>query len=503
MVSDEGNAMSATGKTPAVQPPPNMVAVQVVRREIVAHDTVSLFVAVPGTQRAPAPYLPGQFVTLAIPTPNETLYRSYSLCGTGSPNVPWEITIKKMRNGLVSTFLFEKVQVGTRLYVGMPRGAFVLPNPVRRDTPLIFVAAGSGITPIRGMLRTIAQLHPGQRPTVHLHYAAASPEDIIYRQELAQLDPQHTWLWQWYYLSSEGKRLTPNQPVELAGPLLRRAHWYMCGPDTLRRDMQALLAQKGVPPTMIHAEVFSTTQQRGTGTRMSLPFRGGVQPGVAQLTIQETQAVLDVQSGETLLTALERHGYQPDYECRVGTCGTCKLRLLAGKVNPRGSGVLTQQEMAAGYVLSCIARPQGDVTLLSGGRPPVRGRAPVAAAVAASRRATSRTLVRASCVLALGGLLLGTWNLTNHRPDSWTVQAAAPAATSTPLPGATNTPPPVATDTPTPVFGVTDTPTPVFGGGGGDTPTPVPTDTPQPPTATPIPPAPTPTVGTRPSSSWP
>lgn len=487
--------MSATGKSAALQPPPNMITVQVVRRETVGHDAISFFVALPRTQRAPAAYLPGQFVTLAVPTPTETLYRSYSLCGAGSPNEPWEITVKRVKNGTISTWLFEKVPVGSLLYVSQPRGTFVLPSPLRRDVPLILVAAGSGITPLRGMIKALSQLNPSQRPQVQLHYASSSPEEIIYRQEFALLDPHHTWLTQWHYLSSAGQSLTPTQVIARAGANLRRAHWYVCGPDGLRHNMQSTLAQQGVPASQVHVEVFAT-QQAG-----NMSMAGQTRTSAAQMTIQETQAVLDVHANETLLVALERQGYQPDFSCRTGTCGTCKLRLLAGKVNPRGTGVLTQAELNAGYILSCIARPEGDVTLLSGGRPPVRGRNFVAASVVASQRSTNRTMVRATTVLALGGLLLGTWNLTNHYPASLRATAAGPVATKIPAPGATNTPlpgatntPPSATDTPTatPVLGGNPTATPVLGGGGNPTATPAPTDTPV-PTATPLPPPPTPT----------
>ncbi|HEY7021336.1 MAG TPA: hypothetical protein VH349_09480, partial [Ktedonobacterales bacterium] len=73
--------------------PANMLPVQVVARDEIAPDTVSVLIVLPGTRQAPAPYLPGQFVTLALPTKRETLYRSYSLCGDGSSDHPWELTI--------------------------------------------------------------------------------------------------------------------------------------------------------------------------------------------------------------------------------------------------------------------------------------------------------------------------------------------------------------------------------------------------------------------------
>jgi 3-ketosteroid 9alpha-monooxygenase subunit B len=469
--------MTATGQNPMVQPPPNMIAVQVVARQHVAADAVSLFLALPRTQRPPAGYYPGQFVSLAIPTPTETLYRSYSLCGYGSANDPWEITIKRVHKGRISNYLMDQVPVGSLLYVSMPRGTFTLPAPLRRDVPIIFVAAGSGITPIRGMLRALARVPATHRPQVQLHYASHSPETLLYRQEFAQMDPQMTWLRQYHYLSSLGKSLTAADVAAYAGPSLRRAHWYICGPDALRRDMQTMLTSNQVPIAQQHVEVFATQRKSATGIFSLGAGRG--RP-VAQMTIQATQAALDVRAGETVLDALERHGYQPDFSCRTGTCGTCKLRLLAGRVDQSHAVALTHAERSSGYILSCVAKPLSDITLLNGGRVPTGRRGAIQTV-----RGAQRAMVRTACTAAVGLMLFGTWQLTDHRPASWgATAAAAPTATQPIYAPPTNTPNP--TDTPSPTDTPFPTATPVFGDGGG-----APTATPQPP--------PTPTVVTSPS----
>ena len=486
--------MTATGQNVAA-PPPNFMTVVVARRVVMARDTISLYLVAPGTQHAPAPYQPGQFVTLAMRTPNEFVYRSYSLSSAGRSDQPWEITIK--RQGTVSAFLFDKITAGTTLYVSAPRGTFTLPPQVRADVPLIFVAAGSGITPIMGMLRTLALLPAGQRPHVQLHYGSRSLDDIIYRRELERMDPSKTWLHQWHYLSKTGFRISAEHVLARAGADANRAHWYVCGPESLSRQLQTLLTQRGVPSTNLHSEVFATQSGQATATA-SLHAVAGT-PRARYLRIQQTGVMLDARPRETLLTALERQGYHPDFSCRVGTCGTCKLRVLAGRVAPVGDA-LTNAERAAGYVLSCVAVPQTDVTLLSGGRPPAGGAVARGGFAPAAQRAASKTLLRVACLAMMGGVVGGAWNLTDHRPDSWQVGAAAPTATPTHKPAPTRKPAPTAT--PSNGFNGYPTDTPVAGGGGGDFPTatPQPTDTPQPqPTATPKPPPPAPTATTRPS----
>jgi ferredoxin-NADP reductase len=487
--------------------PANMLPVQVVRREVIAPEVVSLFLALPGTGQAPAPYQPGQFVTLALPTPRQTIYRSYSLSGDGNPSQPWEITIKRLQLGVVSTYLYDSVEEGSLLYASLPRGTFTLPADLQPDMSLVFVAIGSGITPIMGMLSALARLPLEHRPEVHLHYAARSLVEMIYRRELQQLDPRERWLHKWYYLSSDGNRLTPETVLRRARHVALQAHWYMCGPESLKLDLFGLLEDEGVPDEQIHAEIFTPQTARPSRSSGSLaPYPGPGAGPVTSLKIAETGAALNVGANETLLAALERQGYRPDFSCRAGACGVCKLRVLSGQVNPVGDA-LSAAERRAGYVLSCVAKPVGDVTLASGGRAPAPGTAVAAAvpgAALAKRRATTMQ-ARFAAVLAVGGLLFGSWNLTNHKPHNpQTTTSSAPGITTTQAPGQASSPTgqpsaagtqagttkPTATTAPgsaqptstTPAGSTQPTPTTAA---GSTQPTPTPTAKPKPPTPVP------------------
>lgn len=394
---------------------PGTLPVQIVRRELATRDVVVLWLARPGTLQAPAPYQPGQFIALALPGKTRTLHRSYSLCGDGSPDQPWQIAVKRQQGGAVSSFLFDRAAAGAILAATPPRGAFTLPRAILPSTPLVFVANGAGIAPILGMLRALARLPRERRPSVHLHYASRSASEVIFARELAALDPDGAWLRQWHYLTARGDRLSPDHALAAlatfgAGAQASTAHWYICGAAALKRAFQQALPTRGVPADHLHVEVFDdegAARMAGLSTLAAGPVVAHV-----RLAGMDTGAgALDVRRGETLLGALERQGCAPEVSCRAGDCGVCRLRLLAGSVHDSGTA-LSRAERAAGYILPCVARPASDLTLAPDGLFALD--IPAGAGARRTRRSSKR-LLRVGSAAAAVALFTGAWTLTNHK----------------------------------------------------------------------------------------
>jgi ferredoxin-NADP reductase len=391
--------------------------VQVLTVTAVARDTITLALAVPGTRHAPAAYRPGQFITLAFPGTKSTYYRSYSLCGGGQTNYPWEITVKRQNAGIVSSYIYTHVRSGMLLQTSLPQGRFTLPDTVAPDVPIVFVAAGTGITPIYSMLRALAQLDPRRRPRVYLHYAYHHHDDAIYGADLAALDPQRQWLTQWHYVTTSGHRLGVEQVVASIGGSAAAAEWYICGPASLKRNLESALPSRGVSRSHIHTEIFATPAADNPGGSPS------------RMTLADTGAVLHAQPGEVLLQTLERYGYRPDFNCRVGECGTCRLRLLSGQVHPGDGNGLTAAERGAGYVLSCVARPAGDIVLASAGLP-VAGYANNATGRLALLRKRAKQRLRLGLIAATVGLFITAWGFTNHVPGAQGANSSSSSSSS-------------------------------------------------------------------------
>lgn len=409
---------------------PRTVTVQVLAAVPAARDAVTFMLALPGTRHALSAYRAGQFITLAFPTTAgadgsgaRILYRSYSLCGDGNAEWPWEITVKRTHGGVVSNFMLDHVRPGMLLRASLPQGTFSLPADLRPATPVVFVAGGSGITPIYGMLRWLARLAPQQRPRVWLHYAYHSPADAIFGRELAALDPEGRWLTQCHYVSTQGLRFRPQRAMSPLGAEAAVAEWYVCGPSELKRSLDAEAARLGIPARRLRAEVFASPSTRDTQRRSSSTSAAATPATTRRLRVADSGVVLDAQSDETLLETLERHGYRPDFSCRAGACGTCRLRLLAGQVcdGTGESGALTDAERTNGYILSCVAQPLGDVTIASAGAPVAAPRRSVAATAGARSgsqggRVARRKRLRVSLAAAALGLFVSVLGLTNHSP---------------------------------------------------------------------------------------
>jgi ferredoxin-NADP reductase len=407
---------------------PGSVTVQVIARQQATPSAATLWLARPGSQLAPAAYRPGQFITLALPSARGPIYRSYSLCGDGDPRRSWEITIKRQRGGLISNYLCDLIKPGMVLQSGMPAGSFILPEPLRPEIPLIFVATGSGITPLMSMLRALARMALETRPRVHLHYAYRSAGEAIYGRELAALDPKCQWLWQWHYPASEGARLTSAQILATAGSGAPVAQWYICGTATLKHALRQALRRGGVPATHVHFETFASPHA---------PAATAEQPATGagpRIRLAESGQMLVAQPQETLLETLERGGYSTPYSCRAGACGTCRLKLLAGQVRNGSGDGLTPAEEAQGDVLSCIAQPAGDVVLTGVAAPAAKASRAAnggkRAARPAARRRQQRT-IRGTLIAASLTFFAGASYLVHQTASAQATSNSSNSATST------------------------------------------------------------------------
>jgi ferredoxin-NADP reductase len=307
--------------------------VESVRRE--TRNSVTLVLR-PG--RGWQPHRPGQYVRLGVDVDGVRLWRSYSLTSPpGRRGARLSVTVNAVPDGAVSGHLVRRAEPGMLVHLDRPAGDFVLPSP--RPAKLLFVTAGSGITPVMGMLRS--SLH--ELTDVVVVHSARSREDVVFGADLRalaaagriRLIERHT---------RAGGRIKPADLDDLVPDLFDRDTW-ACGPNGMLDDLEAHWADAGV------AERLRTERFRpaviATGD-------GGT------VTFARSGAVVAAGGGETLLDAGENAGVLMPSGCRMGICFTCVLPLDRGAVRDLRDGQVTTAEPGDNVLVqTCISAAAG------------------------------------------------------------------------------------------------------------------------------------------------
>jgi 3-ketosteroid 9alpha-monooxygenase subunit B len=311
-------------------------------------DASSLVLDVPPALAGTFAYSPGQFITVRVPSDQTgSVARCYSLCSSPEAGDLPAITVKRTTGGYASNWLLDNVTAGTVLDLLPPAGTFC---PRSLDGEFLLFAAGSGITPVISILKSVLAAGRGR---VALVYANRDERSVIFADELRRLatsaDGRLVVL---HWLDSLQGTPAAAGIAALARPY---ASWepYICGPDPYLAVVRAALGQLGVPAKRIRAERFLSLAEN--------PFEEAAPSGGMAATlsvdIDGTTKVLPWQPGARMLDVLIAAGLEAPYSCRQGICGACACQLTAGEVEMAHNEVLEEADLADGYILACQAVP--------------------------------------------------------------------------------------------------------------------------------------------------
>jgi stearoyl-CoA 9-desaturase NADPH oxidoreductase len=290
---------------------------------------------------------PGQYLRLGIEVDGVHHWRAYSLTSAARrADGCISITPKLVEGGKVSPFLFGRVRPGTIVRLGGVEGTFVLPEST--SSRLLFISAGSGITPIMSMLRSIAAAGPIEN-VVHVH-CARSAEEVIFARELAELDARHPGYTLNLWLTGERGRVTPDQLDALCEDW-REREAFVCGPLGLLEGMERRWSEAGVEHGRLHIERFQPTEHVGDGER----GLGG------EIRFRKSGVVATSDGEQPILQAGEQAGASLPFGCRMGICHSCVGKLRAGQVRDLRTG---RVHGAPGEILrTCINAPEGAIEI--------------------------------------------------------------------------------------------------------------------------------------------
>ena len=304
-------------------------------------------------------YQPGQFITFLLTINGEQVQRSYSMSSSPSRPHTLELTVKRVPDGLVSNWLCDTVRVGDKLKVKGPSGKFTCFN--YPSNKIMFLAAGSGITPIMSMARWITDT----ATDIDAKFIATfkTPSEIIFRKELELMSARHSnfrialsvtarWHSTEFWTGFTGR--INQQMIDIVAPDFRERHIFMCGPDAFMEEMKAMLIKMDFPMANLHSESFGVGRV-AAGVETHSDTEG-------QYQIKFTKSGIEIKTNgkKTLLDLAEAHGIELDYSCRAGYCGDCKVK-AKGKVKMPAGAEISDSEKAEGFVYTCCGFPQSDV----------------------------------------------------------------------------------------------------------------------------------------------
>jgi ring-1,2-phenylacetyl-CoA epoxidase subunit PaaE len=267
----------------------------------------------------------------------------------------------------------ERLKVGDTIEVLTPTGQFFTPLDPAQAKHYAAMAAGSGITPILAILASALEVEPRSRAT--LIYVNRTSGDIMFLEELEDLKNRHLDRFQLIHVLGrewrEAELLSGRLDRERLSGLLDHLvgpdvdEWFLCGPLPLTETVQATLVDRGVEPDHIHRELFHVAP---LPPRRPPPAAEGADGAAgAKVTVildgRGTTLTLPPDSEPILDAALRQRGDAP-YACKNGVCGTCRAKLVKGKVEMAQNFALERDELERGYVLACQSYPAADEVVL-------------------------------------------------------------------------------------------------------------------------------------------
>lgn len=326
-------------------------------------DAVSVVFKKPGFFRS-VKYKSGQFLTLKLPIQNKVENRAYSLSSSPYAHKFLRITVKKVVDGVVSNYICDSLKEGQKIEVEKPTGNFFIQPSARKQRNLVLFAGGSGITPIYSIILSILNKEPKSKIT--LIYANRNEASIIFRPELTTLLEAHKDSISIVFLLDESieDSLAANYQVNKISEdllvsimeekeiLFKEALFMLCGPQGFMDAVVDILKSKEVAPEKIKLEAFTADL-----SKLNESAGGAVTSTVVVKGVGGSDTI-EVAKGKTILQAAMDQGVEIPYSCRSGMCSTCKARCTSGSAKMMEGHLLSDAEVADGFVLTCVAFPE-------------------------------------------------------------------------------------------------------------------------------------------------
>ena len=315
-------------------------------------------------------YQPGQFLTFLLNINNQKVRRSYSMASSPHVDVSLAVSVKRVPGGLVSNYLCDRIRPGDVLETLEPMGTFTPKLDQQNRRTIVLIGAGSGITPLFSMAKSALHVEPNSR--VWLIYGNRNQESIIYKAHIDAMAQAYSpsrfsvthVLSQptsgWAGLEGRLNQHTLTSLLEdLPAQERQTVSAYLCGPDDMMAEARQALSLVGVPTERVFKESYVTAQVPA-GEVIEDPA-GADDSGSPEVTVlyEGAEYKFAVAPHQTILEAALDLDIDLPYSCQAGMCTACLGKCTSGTVKLDEEDGLSESELKAGYVLTCVAHPVG------------------------------------------------------------------------------------------------------------------------------------------------
>lgn len=330
-------------------------------------------------------FVPGQYIAIEVDIKGVRVQRNYSISSAESlfeREGLISITVKCVEGGAVSNYLANALRLNKVLHISEARGTFVLAsddlaqkdseksNP-KADAPRapLFVAAGSGVTPVMAMIEALAESNA--LGNARLVYAVNTKQALIFAERLHALQERNPGFELLpHYSESKSGQLNHKSLLEYCPDAAERAI-YTCGPAGFMEMVQGLAAELGMPESAVRSESFGLSRAKNIADRLSQARKTRVScdsgkasnANPAHVTLVKAQTTLVAKGDKTFLELAEQAGLKPKFGCRMGVCHECKCEKSSGRVMNSLTGELVPEEQT--HIQACISIPVDDVSIES------------------------------------------------------------------------------------------------------------------------------------------
>lgn len=316
----------------------------------------------------------GQYLTIKAKVEGEDVRRAYSI-STGQTENLLGVSVKRVEGGKMSNYLNTSVKKGDELEVMQPDGKFTLITHLDTQRDHYFFAAGSGITPVMSMIKSMLENEP--KSTAYLLYGSKDENAIIFKKQLDDLQSKYEGQLIIEYTLSKPNKEKSSGILGLLGkkqsswqglkgridsskvarfvqenlPKSAQAEYYICGPGDMIETVKTTLMGNGAQKQNIHQEYFTAGNTDSVQTIQSAE-------GASLIAhLDGVEIKLDIKEGKTLLDTLLDAGHEAPYSCTSGACSSCMAKVLHGEVKMEACFALDDDEIEEGYILTCQSHP--------------------------------------------------------------------------------------------------------------------------------------------------